>query len=107
MGNIINGKMTKEEFEKKWIPAISGKVTEFLTDFDSLSVNDAGYKEGVSYGISTCNAEFHALVHDAYEKFDCLKRVGKSDVEKILSELIETSLGDDINPNMEYKKKIK
>ena len=36
MGNIINGKMTKEEFEKKWIPAISGNIAEFLTDLDGL-----------------------------------------------------------------------
>ncbi len=28
--------MTKEEFEKKWIPAISANIAEFLTDLDSL-----------------------------------------------------------------------
>lgn len=28
--------MTKEEFEIKWIPVISGRVTEFLNDLNSL-----------------------------------------------------------------------
>ena len=60
----------------------------------------AEYNDGVSYGIHVCDAEFHALVQDTFEKFDRLGKINKSDVQSILGELDASSLGDNINPNL-------
>ena len=58
------------------------------------------YKEGITYGINVCNSEFQVLLTDTYNKFNNLKRINKSDVERILTEVSKISLGDDFNQNM-------
>ena len=78
-------------------------ANDIITLLSLPPAEGAGYNDGISYGIGSCNAEFHVLVHDTFEEFDCLKRITKSDAQRVLGKLLEVTLGEDINPNMEYE----
>ena len=61
---------------------------------------NGSYLDGLSSGITACNAEFRVIMQNIYSELNNLPRINKSDMKRALYNHSSCELGEAFNPNM-------
>ena len=61
----------------------------------------SSFNDGVLYGINSCNADYQLVIQQIHKELNDLKRIRKKDIQRILEQFADISLGDDVNPFLE------